>query len=96
MTFVDDFNDLFDEYKSKKKSQSKSNNLSQVGVTVVDQLPIWKEVKVKAHYTQCLICRKNMDDEDLVEACDICSTYFHYRHIREWIKIKAKCPNCKS
>lgn len=94
MTLVhnDDFDDLFDEFKMKKKSKTQKK---AIGIIRPDNLPIWKDVKSKASNSTCMVCRQEIDDEDIVEVHDYCDYYFHYKHIREWLKIKGVCPVCK-
>ncbi len=87
----DDFDELFDDFMKKKKV----GKIKKVGHTALNKLPLWKETGISDPNYKCLICRRVMDDDDIVEACDSCERYFHYRHIREWLKIKAVCPNCK-
>jgi len=88
----DDFDELFDDFKKKKKA---SKSLKKVGLVDPVELPIWKNVKSTADHDICMVCKQKIDDEDLVEACEKCEHYFHYKHIREWLKIKGKCPYCK-
>lgn len=87
----DDFDQLFDQFIEKKKTKQ---SFRKVGTSALNDLPLFKETGLEEGYG-CLICRKAFDDDDIVEACNKCERYFHYRHIREWMKIKAVCPNCK-
>ncbi|MHA2098592.1 MAG: TIR domain-containing protein [Candidatus Kariarchaeaceae archaeon] len=90
----DDFDDLFDSFKERKKTQ-KVKPKSKPVTSSIEELPIWKEVKNASSYTVCNVCRQEIDDEDIVEACKHCNRYFHFRHLREWLKIKGSCPTCR-
>ncbi|MHA2092440.1 MAG: RING finger domain-containing protein [Candidatus Kariarchaeaceae archaeon] len=87
----DDFDSLFDKFVDKKKAKKEKS----IGKQNLESLPIWKEVKISEDYDTCLVCRLTIDDEDIVEPCGNCNRYYHYKHIREWFKIKANCPACK-
>ena len=93
MSLNDDFDELFDDYRSKKKDQKEK--LKTVGILDPVKLPIWRDVKDAMDDDICYVCRQELDDEDIVEACDKCAHYFHYKHIREWLKIKGTCAYCK-
>jgi hypothetical protein len=90
----DDFDELFDAFKDKKKQQDKGSSSFSSSKSMED-LPIWKEVKNQSDYSTCNVCRQNIDDEDIVEACGNCHRYYHFRHLREWLKIKSNCPSCR-
>ncbi len=76
------FDELFDAYK-RKKFKKKQGKIQ------------WKNVQGDLNYQLCEICKQIMQPDDLVEQCPHCGRYFHQKHIREWLKIKAKCPVCK-
>ncbi len=87
----DDFDALYDSYRRKKEREKKQG----FATSDLEELPLWKDVKGSGSVQTCTICRKEMNDLDLVEACPKCKNYFHYKHIREWLKIQGKCPICK-
>ena len=90
----DDFDELFDSYKERKTKKG-SKPKSKPVLSALEELPIWKEVKETTSYSVCNVCRQEIDDEDIVEACKHCNRYFHFRHLREWLKIKGSCPTCR-
>ncbi|MHA2502375.1 MAG: RING finger domain-containing protein [Candidatus Kariarchaeaceae archaeon] len=92
MSLEDDFDDLFDKFKKKEKP---SPALKKVGNVKPVKLPIWRDIKADQDHDICSVCRQRLDDEDIVEACEKCTHYFHYKHIREWLKIKGTCAHCK-
>ncbi|MHA2246065.1 MAG: leucine-rich repeat domain-containing protein [Candidatus Hodarchaeales archaeon] len=42
----------------------------------------------------CQICRKRINYGDQIFQCPHCFCSFHEDHLREWLKLKRKCPNC--
>ncbi|RMG42304.1 MAG: RING-H2 finger protein [Methanobacteriota archaeon] len=89
----DDFDQLFDAYKKRKLKEREENDKTAPSE---EDLQLWRDVRqAESAAAQCHICRKVLKDLDLVEACPNCHTYFHFRHWREWIKIKGICPICK-
>lgn len=94
MPDLDKFDELYDKFK-KRKALEKGVTLKQVGFTNPENLPFWKDVKKdNMDFDTCEVCRQELEDLDIVEACPNCHYYFHYKHIREWLKIKATCPVC--
>ncbi|MCH8907571.1 MAG: hypothetical protein IH840_10815 [Candidatus Heimdallarchaeota archaeon] len=93
MSGIDDFDDLFNSFQDRQK-QKKGKKILKKPQIAFDELPIWKSVKEIAVNSVCNVCRRKIDDEDLVEACKYCHRYYHFRHFREWLKIKGICPVC--
>ncbi|NVM03056.1 MAG: hypothetical protein HWN67_12010 [Candidatus Helarchaeota archaeon] len=45
---------------------------------------------------RCKICSKLIKLDDILVICPYCGEKFHREEFLEWLKIKARCPNCKS
>jgi hypothetical protein len=68
------------------------SHLNEAGLQ--ENLETWKEVHKNQDYANCLICKKEFVDDDLLEDCPICGTYFHYLEYIEWSEKKSDCPRC--
>jgi hypothetical protein len=68
------------------------SHLNEAGLQ--ENLETWKEVHKNQDYTNCLICKKEFINDDLIEDCPICGTYFHYLEYIEWSEKKSDCPRC--
>ncbi len=44
---------------------------------------------------RCMVSQLDIQYDDKVFYCPYCGTPAHLNHIREWIKVKAVCPNCQ-
>lgn len=89
----DNFDELFDEFQAKKRAiVEKTLTLS----SPLDELPIWRDIKQLNHDKICLICRKEFNNDDIVEKCVICDVYFHSNELRQWVKTAGTCPSCKN
>ncbi len=45
-------------------------------------------------FQKCVVCNLPILDLDGFTKTPCCKTYAHYSHLKEWLKIKGKCPNC--
>ncbi|MCE7735643.1 MAG: hypothetical protein GPJ54_12240 [Candidatus Heimdallarchaeota archaeon] len=89
----DNFDSMFDEYNAKKRAiQEKSLTLS----TPSDELPTWSDINNLDMDNICIICRKEFEDDDIVEKCIVCDVVFHSKELRQWVKTAGSCPSCKN
>lgn len=89
----DRFDDYFDEYKAKTHAKkTKKLNLNKS----MHELFTWEKVKNESDDVICIICKKNFNDEEIVENCILCNRYFHYKELRNWVKTAGTCPSCKN
>ncbi|MHA1144488.1 MAG: hypothetical protein ACTSRW_07110 [Candidatus Helarchaeota archaeon] len=50
----------------------------------------WNEKK------KCIVCNLIIkDDDDEIVTCPHCRKQAHKKHMLDWLKIRAVCPNCK-
>ena len=45
-------------------------------------------------FQKCVVCNLPTLDLDDLTKTPCCKTYAHSAHLKEWLKIKGKCPNC--
>ncbi len=45
-------------------------------------------------FQKCIVCNLSIPDLDELTKTPCCKTYAHRAHLKEWLKIKGKCPNC--
>lgn len=49
----------------------------------------WKETQ-----QICMICKLPFKKGETVAKCPMCQSLFHLEHIKEWLRLKGKCPVC--
>lgn len=54
------------------------------------------ELPEKEHGYSCIICMDEFDDENDEGVLTNCEHFFHEKCLEDWIKVKKKCPICKS
>lgn len=54
-------------------------------------------LSVKSKYTgTCMICYGNLHKSKRAVECPSCGSIAHSDHMKEWLEIRSKCPNCRT
>ncbi|MHA1991602.1 MAG: TIR domain-containing protein [Candidatus Hodarchaeales archaeon] len=102
---MENFNQLLDNFKEKKRMERKEKSINagdtntRININSLEHpenLSYWEDVKEGKPYSECLLCKRNIRNDQVVEKCSECDHYYHYREYRERKRIFAECPNCKN